>query len=225
MKDGYTIDPLGKKQRVTGLDTLAELARAGAIHAGTLVQDEATGKMFLAENHPFLKGKCIPAPATASNPLATPPPAPRPSGPAAGHAPQFSAPSVHAGGASQGNAFVSEEMVRQFVACNWWIFWGVLALFGFFTSIISIVFFIYAIIRKQGIRQRAAELGIDPDEIATAASARFWQTGGPILKVFGILAACLVGLFVFVGLIGAGCSPKPALESDYGSANNARYAR
>jgi hypothetical protein len=210
--------PNGKVMTIKDFALLKDMATAGMFDADTMVLDKTQDHRFRAGDHPVIARLLPPPPKPTSVPLPDsragipfpePPDAPPLTGPAAGHAPKPSAPSIHGGTTPADNTFVSEEMVRQFTACNWWVFWGVLAIFGFFTSIISLVFFIYAIIRKQGIRQRAAELGINPDEIALAANTRFWQSGGPIIKVFGILAACLVGLFVFVGVIGASCSPRP----------------
>lgn len=221
--------PTGQSLTVKDFTQLKSMAMAGMFDADASIFDKTQNYRFRAGDHPVISKLLPPPPRPVAPP---PPPAPKPTGPAAGYAPAPSAPSVHSGMVNADNSYVSEEMTRQYVACNWWVFWGVLALFGFFTSIISIVFFIYAVIRKQSIRQRAAELGINPDDIAMAANARFWQTGGPILKVFGILAACFVGLIVLTGIFGGmqGCSQTAsdrerirlvgAWQGDYGAGMN-----
>lgn len=229
MNKGYILDPYGKKQRIADLDTLKELAISGVIHAGTVIHDEAANKVFVAGSHPFLKGKCKPAPTAppgAQSPPVPPPPssasqvindiggmlnrATAPPPRSATAAPSPTAPPMGSGTVTAGNTFVSEEITTQYTTCNWWILWGFLPLLGCYTSPLSLVFWIYAIFRKQSLRQRAAELGFNPNDIARVAQARFWGTAKIFVVVGGLLFAVVIagGLLTMAGsTVVTGCSP------------------
>ncbi len=207
MKDSYIIDPYGTKQRIANLDTLRELAVAGVIHAGTLILDEATGKMFVAGTHPYLKGKCKLAP--------TPPPAPPVAQPAPPLPEAFAPPS--------GQEYVFGEMTRQYKNLVYWQIAGltilldgpILLIFLFWTKLIypvlafSVLFpvmtavvplfacggLVYALFKKPSLRHGIATMGIDSQQWARSMEHP--------LKVFWIASGAFTGIVVFIALIWA----------------------
>lgn len=222
MNDGYEIDPLEKKQRVPDLDTLGELARAGAIHAGTLIRDIRTRKMFLAGDHPYLKDKVRPAP-DPPRPVA-PPPQPLSAHPLAQNVARMTAPepiTVRRSQVPAAQQFAFDEMTRQYRTLVYWQIAGlvilldgpILLIFLLLTPLYQLLMLatvaypvllaflptfalgglVYALFRKPTLRQSVAAMQVD-----ALAWARPMEKP---LRVFWISTAAFTGIVVVFAIL------------------------
>ncbi|MBB6053307.1 hypothetical protein [Armatimonas rosea] len=109
------------------------------------------------------------------------------------------------------NPYTTEEYTKQYTTLYWY---QALAIIGFITGPIAIGLFLYGVIQQGALRRRAAEMGVNPEELARAARARFWDTAGPIItmvvKSVAILGAVVGVVIVLAG--GLSCGAKQAAK-------------
>ena len=91
------------------------------------------------------------------------------------------------------NPYAMEEYTRQYTSLYWYI---ALAVIGFITGPVAIGLFIYAIVQQNALRRRVAEMGVDPDDLSSAAKARFWDTLQPILSLGMKGVAIIIAIIV-----------------------------
>ncbi len=112
-------------------------------------------------------------------------------------APKPDAPGAFSAGGSLNpqNPYTSEEYTKQYTTLYWYIAFSII---GLITGPIAIALFVYALIQQSALRRKVAEMGINPDELTRAASARFWNTASPILLIGAKIVAALAILLVVV---------------------------
>lgn len=189
--------PSGEEISVSNLDELRKLGAQAKIWQSSYVYDEKSGRTFQAGEHPFLRNHVAP------DPRPQPPQAVMPTPPVMADAPtpqseasiplarQFEGPLTLPQGVTE---YAYKEYVSQWSTLDWWV---AMAVLGIWTGPIAIGMFVYSLIRKQALRQRVAEAGIDPRRLEYDGDARFWASAKPIVNIVGwIVVAIFFAVFV-----------------------------